>query len=195
MNKLNIEERNRRRIEAILFVANKPVPLKNLVKVLSLPPDTIAEAIEILNNEYSKRNQSFFIQEVGRGFIFGTRPDYDEVIKTFYNLEEKISLTELNLEVLAIIAYNQPVTRAEVEAVRNNVDSTFHIKTLLEKGFIKIVGRKKVPGNPFLYGTSKDFLTYFGLKNLDDLPKIDEIKEEFKIKGREDETDTLPGIK
>ncbi len=193
-NLKNISLLNKKRIESILFVANKPVSLNRLVRVLNIPPDTIYEYINELNGAYDKMNSSFFIEEVASGFIFGTKPEFDDVIRAFYNLEEKLSLTDLNLEILAIIAYNQPLTKSEIDAIRGNIDSTFHIKTLLEKGFIKIAGRKKVPGNPFLYGTTKQFLVYFGLKNLSDLPKLDEIKEEFLIGENENETDTLPGF-
>ncbi|MCD6578338.1 SMC-Scp complex subunit ScpB [bacterium] len=190
----NISLLNKNRIEAILFVSNKPVSLNKIVRVLNIPPDTIYEFINELNNNYKKTNASFFIEELANGFIFASKPELDDVIRVFYNLEEKLSLTDLNLEILAIIAYNQPLTRSEIDAVRGNIDSTFHIKTLLEKGFIKIAGRKKVPGSPFLYGTTKQFLIYFGLKNLSDLPRLEEIKDEFLIRGDDSETDTLPGF-
>ena len=185
---------NIKRVEAVLFVSNKSISLKRLVEVLAMPPDAIVSSIAELNTQYSKARNSFFIEEVAGGYVFATRPEYNDLIRGFYNLEEKFSLTQLNLEVLSIVAYHQPTTRIEVDAIRGNIDSTFHVRTLLEKGFVKIIGRKKVPGSPFLYGTTKQFLTIFGLKSLSELPKVDEIKEEFKIKERKHETDTLPGF-
>jgi segregation and condensation protein B len=191
---IDFQELNKRKIESILFVANRPISLKKIVKLLDLPPDTIVSAIKTLNEKYKREQNAFFIEEIGEGYIFATCPEFDDIIRNFYSLEEQMSLTDLNIEVLAIIAYNQPITRIEVDAVRGNVDSSFHIKTLLEKGFLKMVGKKIVPGRPFLYGTTKQFLIYFGLKSLSDLPKISEIKEEFKSRETKNETDTLPGF-
>ncbi len=193
MNNEDLMGINKKKVEAIIFVANKPVAAGRISKILDIPPDAVAECVLKLNEEYLNSDRSFFIEEVAEGYIFATRPEYDDPIRAFYNIVQKYSLTDLNLEVLAIIAYNQPITKIEVDAIRGNVDSTFQVRTLLEKGFIKITGRKKVPGSPFLYGTTKQFLTYFGLKELNDLPKADEIKKEFKI-GGEHEADTLPGF-
>jgi len=128
-----------------------------------------------LQEEYRLNNRPFFIQEVSGGFSFATKPEYTTWIKRLYNNNKKISLSRASIETLAIIAYNQPATRLKIEKIRG-VDSSSVLSNLLKNGFIRISGREKLPGNPFLYRVTEKFLFHFGLKSLSDLPPLGELE-------------------
>lgn len=161
-------------IEALLLVSEKPLTLEQLKEVfLNIQTQTIKTALENLKNKYNDSEKGIQIQEVAGGYQFCTHPDCSEYIKKLYKVKRVFRLTAPSLETLAIIAYRQPVTRTEIEAIRGvNVDGV--IKNLLERGLIKIKGRKEVPGRPIMYGTTNEFLQYFGLKSLDELPSLEE---------------------
>jgi segregation and condensation protein B len=161
-------------IEAILFVSEKPVVLDQLKDVFpELKPSQIHDVIKQLQEEYVNREAGMVIVEIAGGFQMLSNSHVAAYIREFYKTKTKEKLSKPALESLAIIAYKQPVGRAEVEVIRG-VNSDGTIAHLLNKGLIKITGRKEVPGRPFLYGTTKEFLEYFGLKSLEDLPKIEE---------------------
>ena len=128
-----------------------------------------------MQENYRINNRPFFIQEVSGGFSFVTKPEYSIWINKLYNSDKKISLSLPSIETLAIIAYNQPVTRLEIEAIRG-VDCSSVLTNLLKNGFIRIRGRKKTPGNPFLYRVTAKFLLHFGLKSVLDLPPLEELE-------------------
>ena len=164
-------------IEAILFVSEKPVVLDQLKEVLpGLEASKINGLIRELQDEYVNRSAGMVIVEIAGGFQMLSNSQAASYIREFYKTKTKEKLSRPALESLAIIAYKQPVGRAEVEIIRG-VNSDGTIAHLLNKGLIKINGRKEVPGRPFLYGTTKEFLEYFGLKSLDDLPKIEEFNQ------------------
>ena len=164
-------------VEAILFVSEKPVVLDQLKEVFPhLKTAEVHDLIKQLQDEYVNRNAGMVIVEIAGGFQMLSDSHTAAYIREFYKTKTKEKLSRPALESLAIIAYKQPVGRAEVEVIRG-VNSDGTIAHLLNKGLIKITGRKEVPGRPFLYGTTKEFLEYFGLKSLEDLPKIEEFNQ------------------
>ena len=164
-------------LEALLFVSEKPVILDQLKDVFpELRPSQIHDLIKQLQEEYVNRAAGMVIVEIAGGFQMLSDSHVAGYIREFYKTKSKEKLSRPALESLAIIAYKQPTGRAEVEVIRG-VNSDGTIAHLLNKGLIKITGRKEVPGRPFLYGTTKEFLEYFGLKSLEDLPKIEEFNQ------------------
>jgi segregation and condensation protein B len=164
-------------IEALLFVSEKPVVLDQLKEVFpELKPSQILDLIKELQEEYVNRTAGMVVVEIAGGFQMLSNSHAAGYIREFYKTKTKEKLSRPALESLAIIAYKQPVGRSEVEIIRG-VNSDGTIAHLLNKGLIKITGRKEVPGRPFLYGTTKEFLEYFGLKSLEDMPKIEEFNQ------------------
>jgi len=161
-------------IEAILFCAGRSLKAKEISEICDgLPVSEVKKIIEELKTEYSERGVR--IVEVAGGYRVETIPEASDYIKRLLK-PKKFRWTKALLETLAIIAYFQPITRAEISAKRGGVDVSNSLKVLLENDFIEIVGRKQVPGRPALYGTTKFFLEYFGLKSLEDLPSLEELK-------------------
>lgn len=161
-------------IEALLFVSEKPLSVKQIIEVC---PEFEAQQIKAVFKElkelYSDQDRGVQIREVAGGYQFSSNPDCSEYVKRLYKTRRVFRLSAPALETLAIIAYKQPVTRAEIEFIRGvNVDGV--IKTLEDRELIKIKGRKEVPGRPLIYGTTEAFLHYFGLKSLQDLPSLEE---------------------
>ncbi len=165
-------------LEALIFVSNKPLLLEDIKKVFTnLQTSEIRDMIETIKKEYEERSSGIRIIEIAGGFQMATSPESAATIKEFYKIKHTEKLTGPSLEALAIIAYKQPVTRIDIEAVRGvNCDGV--VKSLLEKNLIRIVGRKEVIGRPFVYGTTRFFLDYFGLKSLNELPKIEEFAQQ-----------------
>ena len=161
-------------IETLLFISEKPLTIDRVVEVIDkdLDKKTLRTLFDELTAEYQER--TLHIREIAGGYQFCTRPEYGEWVKNFLKIERRTRLSRAALVTLAIIAYKQPITRVEIEEIRR-VDVSGIVKGLMEKRLIKMVGRKKVPGKPIMYGTTKEFLEYFGLKELSDLPR----KEEF----------------
>ncbi|MEK6645114.1 MAG: SMC-Scp complex subunit ScpB [Candidatus Firestonebacteria bacterium] len=165
-------------IEALLFVSDKPLSAEKMLEILKddVNKKDIIGLIEELNAEYSKENRSFRIQEIGQGYIVSTISEYADWIKKLYKSKIIPRLSKPALETLSIIAYRQPITRLEIEGVRGvNVGGV--LQTLLERNLIKIRGRKEGLGRPLLYGTTNEFLQYFGLKDLTELPRIEELSD------------------
>ncbi len=161
-------------IEALLFISDKPVSISQIRKVLpSVGKTDIERIIRFLKDRYEEREAGISIFEIAEGYQMLTNPDYASYIRDFFKTRHKDRLSKPALECMAIIAYKQPVTRADVELIRG-VNSDGVIAHLLNKELIKVVGRKDVAGRPYLYGTTKQFLEYFGLKSLDDLPRLEE---------------------
>ena len=163
-------------IESLLFVSEVPLSLSKLKAILSMYTHVeITEALEELHQEYTGAEHGFFLTEVAQGYQFRSKPEYGEWIRKL----KKITPTRLSqaaLETLAIIAYRQPILRAEVETIRG-VDVGGILRLLLEKNLIKILGRKNVPGRPIIYGTTQKFLEFFSLKDISSLPTLEEIGE------------------
>lgn len=160
-------------IEALLFVAGEPVSVSSLVKITEMPESEIKKLMEELISDYRAAHSGIQIVEIADGYQMVTNPDFSMWIKKFKNINQSSKLSPPTLETLAIIAYKQPVTKLEIDQLRG-VNSDGAVKSLLDRRLIKIVGRKETPGRPFLYGTTKEFLQYFGLKNLSDLPPIND---------------------
>ena len=161
-------------IEALLFVSEKPVTLEQFQDILETVSSVeIKEAVDNLQKEYTHKNRGMVIAEIAGGYQMLSSPHYALAIRRFYKTTHKEKLSKPALETLAIIAYKQPVARMDIELIRG-VNSDGVMAHLLLKGLIKIAGRKEVPGRPFIYGTTQQFLEYFGLKSLEDLPKLEE---------------------
>jgi len=160
-------------IEALLFSSEKPLMLEQIRGVLdNLSADEVRKAIEELKEEYEKGNRGMRIAEVAGGFQMITPAAFATFLKRLYKGRRTEKLSTPALETLAIIAYKQPVTRMEIESIRNvNVDNM--VKVFVDKGLVRVTGRKKSPGRPRVYGTTRQFLEHFGLKSLDELPKIE----------------------
>jgi len=202
-------------VEALLFVSDKPVTIEEMKEVIGdVDGRALKEAIESLKLKYEVEKHGMVIVEIAGGFQMLSNPEYANAIRAFYRTQKKEKLSKPALESLAIVAYKQPVTRLEIELIRG-VNSDGVVTHLLEKNLIKLAGRKDVPGKPFLYGTTKEFLEYFGLRSLADLPKLEEfvsleqnatenikafqgVSDEFKqqaaefspVKDTEDQTET-----
>ena len=163
-------------VEAMLFASSKPLAVADIRKVVkSLTPGQIGGILSDLRAEYASTGRSFELLEIANGYEIATKKEFAPWIMRL-ELQRKIKqVTQSALETLSILAYKQPVTRAEIEELRG-VDASGVLNTLAERNFIRIVGKKEVPGRPFLYGTTEKFLEHFGLRSIEDLPNIDEIK-------------------
>ena len=175
-------------IEALLFISERPLALEQLKNVLdNFQTDEIRGLIDELRSEYERAQRGIRIIEIAGGFQMVTASSLSPFLKKFYKERRVERLSKPALETLAIIAYKQPVTRFEIESFRNvNVDGV--IKSILDKNLIRIAGRKKAPGRPHVYGTTKQFLEYFGLKSLEELPKIEAFKETQVTKEKANDT-------
>lgn len=162
-------------IEALIFVSQDPLTLERMQVLLEgVPEADIRAAVDALAEDCDAEDRGIHLLRSGGGYLFATKPAFDRDVRRLLQIERKNKLSSASLETLAAIAYHQPVTQSEVSAIRG-VDSTSALKTLLEKKLIKIVGRKKAPGNPLVYRTSEQFLLYLGLNSLDDLPSEEEM--------------------
>jgi len=160
-------------IEALLFASDKPLPLERMRNALdNMDTGQIRSILEELKSDYEKSERGVRITEIAGGFQIITAPSFAPFLKKLYKDRHTDKLSKPALETLAIIAYKQPVTKLEVESLRSvNVDGVFY--SLMDKGLIRVAGRKKAPGRPKVYGTTAQFLEYFGLKSLEELPKIE----------------------
>lgn len=187
-------------VEALLFASEKPLTAEQIKEAFSAsatkPADPssggeggsasggeelvtaqeIRQILEALKKEYIDKGRGFKLFEIAGGFQLVSDPRFSSYLKRFYQSREKKRLSQASLETLSVVAYRQPATRADIESIRGvNVDGA--IKTLLEKGLVRIVGRKEVPGRPMLYGTTKEFLEHFGLNSVKELPALSEFTE------------------
>lgn len=165
-------------LEAILFASDEPVSLSKLASALETTEDAIQGAVASLEKDYANRGVA--LARVSGGFMFVTRPEYAAQIEKTLSKKVPLSLSRGTMETLAIVAYRQPVTRQDIEAARG-VNPEASIETLLEKGLIREVGRKKTLGRPKLYGTTDEFLRKSGLNTISDLPPLDGKDGEVKL--------------
>lgn len=159
-------------IEAMLFVAGEPVTIRQLSQALRVEASLVEEALASLSEEHAGRG--FLLQRDGQKVQLVTAPRFADYVGRFLGMQRSSRLTTPALETLAIIAYRQPITRAEIESLRG-VDCSGVLHTLLARGLISEVGRLEKAGRPILYGTTFEFLQYFGLKDLSELPKVEEL--------------------
>ena len=178
-------ERLRSIIESLLFASDKPVPVKKLLELTGeRNGENVAAAVEALRADYADRG--VVLHEVAGGFQFRTNPMNAHWVRQLL-AGRPVKLSRAQLEVLSIIAYRQPITRPEIDEIRG-VDSGGTVKAILDRNLIRVLGKKEEPGRPMLYGTSKDFLEFFNLKDLKDLPTLREfyeLNEESMAKIRE----------
>ncbi len=163
-------------VEALIFVADEPIGTKILAEVLEEEKDSVQAAIEELAREYESREGGLQIREIAGGWQIATRTELHEEVRKFLKTRPSAKLSLASLETLAVIAYKQPVTVPEILEIRG-VQSASAIKTLLDKRLIVAKGRKETVGRPMQYGTSKDFLIQFGLKDLSELPSIEDFED------------------
>jgi segregation and condensation protein B len=174
-------------IEALIFSSDEPINASEIVKAIKgidgedvqLSNDEVEEMVDDLNKRYDEQEVSFRIQKIANGFMFSTKPENAKYIGYLSSEKSKRRLSQAALETLAIIAYKQPMTKPELENIRG-VNSDYILTTLLEKNLITISGRAETIGRPLLYTTTEDFLKYFGLHKISDLPKPREIEEIMK---------------
>ena len=164
------------KVEALIFVADEPISSKLLSEILDEDREDIETAVEILQSEYEARQSGLQIREIAGGWQISTRTEYHEEVRQFLKTRPSAKLSLASLETLAVIAYKQPVTVPEILEIRG-VQSASAIKTLLEKRLIVTKGHKETVGRPMQYGTSKDFLIQFGLKDLTELPSIEDFED------------------
>ena len=170
-------------LEAILFLESEPVTLQHLVKVSGLSKDIIQEVLSLLEEHYKASEHGLSLMEMQGGWVLSPKEDLWDNLKDHYGKKNDDKLSRAAMETLSIIAYSQPLTKAEIENLRG-VSSDGMIRLLLKKNLIREVGKKDVPGKPIQYGTSKDFLKMFRLKSIADLPKLDEVEQRrFELNG------------
>lgn len=163
-------------VEAVLFASDEPITGNRLVNILEVGSvKQIRESVENLNEKYKEANSAFRIDQIAGGYQMMTLDAYNHWLKKLIRVRTENKLTQASLETLAIIAYKQPIIRADVEAIRG-VGSGEMIRGLMHKGMVKIAGRAEILGRPLLYGTTKKFLDVFGLNTIKDLPKAEELK-------------------
>lgn len=171
-------------IEAILFSNDKPILVEQIRDNLlqDLESSKIRSILEELKLEYENQDRGLRVIEVAGGFQMVTASKFVDFLKKFYRGQKKGRLSRPTLETLAIIAYKQPVTKLQIKSIRG-VDVDGIINGLKDSGIIRIVGRRRAPGRPFLYGTTRQFLEYFGLKSLEDLPKVEDFHKMEAVNG------------
>ena len=194
-------------IEALLFSAQKPLSAKEIVDVVrraggenefspnefaKVREGDVAAALEQLKIECIEQQRAFQLNEKAEGWQLATDPKYAQWVRELFPAAKPARLTAPALETLAIIAYRQPIARADVEAVRGvNIDGV--LQTLMERGLVKIAGRAEIPGRPLLYETTQFFLDHFGLRTLDELPNVDELRKRDLPSGRLTRDTSSPG--
>jgi segregation and condensation protein B len=182
-------------VEALIFASPEPITPKLLFKLLAEEPkEDVTAAVDALRAEYEQRPGLQFVDVAG-GYQIVTRPELHEWVRRLFHERSAQKLTVQGLETLAVIAYKQPITALEISEIRG-VNTSGVLSTLLERHLIKIVGRKNVVGRPFLYATTKEFLIRFGLNDLNDLPKVEDMAEAlgFNPPGGLHELDPREGI-
>ena len=190
---ISVEGTVKRIVEALIFASSDPISVESIQdifqgfgengKPVRIETIQIVSAVEELNRQYEKNGAAYRISKAAGGFQFATLPQYAEWVGRLYEEKARRKLSQAALETLAIIAYKQPVSKPEVEAIRG-VNADYVVRTLLERNLITLIGRAATVGRPLLYGTTKDFLKYFGINDLSELPKpreIDEILSEVDL--------------
>ena len=164
-----LESESATAVEALLFASPQPLSDREIGRIIGRDKRKVAAIIEQLNQKYIEWGRSFRIEEFGDKYRFFTLPEFDRYIKRLAEIPRPVKLSKAALEVLSIVAYKQPVVKSEIERIRGvNPDGV--IRTLLERDLIEVRGRSDGPGRPLLYGTTRDFLEFFGISDLSELP-------------------------
>ena len=171
------KEEQERLLEALLFASPEPLKIDKIIEVCpKMTKEEILISIEKLNGFYLSTKSSFTVSHVAGAYILKTLPEFHELIEKLWERKKQRRLSRSALEVLAIIAYEQPITKAQIDHFRG-ASCDFVLKSLLQQRYVIIKGRKEMPGSPFLYGTSEVFLEAFGMKSLEELPKKNEFEQ------------------
>jgi len=165
-------------LEALLFSSTRPIPEPEIEEALEATREAVSEALESLRQDAEAVDRGIRLESVAGGWRYVTRPEFDSLLRKFHEVAERSRLSLAALETLSIIAYRQPITLPEIQDVRG-VNSASVVSTLFEKKLITTAGRKSVVGSPFLYRTTPEFLVRFGLKELEELPKPEELAEDM----------------
>ena len=165
-------------LEALLFSSGKPIPVESFAEMLGAGTGEVGAALRAMAERTNAEGRGIRLEAVGGGWRFVTRPEFDGLLRKFFEISERSRLSLAALETLAIIAYRQPITAPEISELRG-VNSSAVLKTLFDKRLITTAGKKPVVGTPFLYKTTKEFLIRFGLNDLGELPKPEEIDEDL----------------
>lgn len=183
------------RLEAILFLSRQPQTSRKLAQLAGLADGTKARTfIRTLNRRYDTEERAFCVEEVAGGFQLMTRPKFAPWLRRLYSVPVEIRLSASLMETLAVVAYRQPVLRVEIEAIRG-VQSGEVLRQLIERDFVRIVGRSSELGRPFLYGTTRQFLQIFGLRHLDELPRAEILRNHGPTAADQDSpSDSNPNI-
>jgi len=185
-------------LEAVLFSSARPVRERDLAELLDAAPDAVTGALELLRGRSEDEGRGIRLEKVAGGWRFVTRPEFDALLRRFHEVTERSRLSLAALETLAIIAYRQPITLPEVQEIRG-VNCASVLKTLFEKKLVTTAGKKAVVGTPFLYRTTPDFLMRFGLNDLAELPRPEDIDADLAatLEAREIAAPTAgpPGIR
>lgn len=172
-------------VEALIMASPEPLPSRKIAEMVEgLTPSLVGQAVATLNNRYMESGNSFRIREIAGGYQIFIVPEFAGYVQEIFSRRRKLRLTRASLETLAIVAYRQPVTRADIEQIRG-VASDGVLHTLAEKNMIAIRGRADTVGKPLQYGTTDEFLKFFGLNSIDDLPRMSEIEELIASEGAE----------
>lgn len=179
-------------VEALIFASPEPVPLSRMVEVIGdCEADDVEKAITQLNESFERDGHAFHIVRAAGGYRFATRVSYSPWVRKLLVGSGRVRLTRASLETLSLIAYRQPISKAEIESYRR-VDAGGVLRMLLDRRLIRITGKAKTVGRPLLYGTTTEFLKHFGIDSLEDLPKSDFTDKERS--SQNDETDLFSGI-
>jgi len=176
-------------IEALIFVSEEPITIEKITEIIDgAKKDLVKESVYELMEDYERNGRGIEIVEIAGGFKIKTRTEFSQWISLLFTKKKKTRLSIQALETVAVIAYKQPITKSEIEQIRGvNIVGT--LRTLLERNLVKILGKKEAPGRPIMYGTTKEFLENFGLKNISSLPTLKEFSElglsEVKEEGEE----------
>jgi segregation and condensation protein B len=179
-------------LEALLFSSSRPIREAELADVLEATPEAAAAALASLAEEAEAPSRGVRLESVAGGWRYVTRPEFDSLLRKFHEVTERSRLSLAALETLAIIAYRQPITLPEIQEIRG-VNSSSVLTTLLEKKLVTTAGRKAVVGTPFLYRTTREFLVRFGLNELEDLPKPEELDQDLAATVEGDAAPTPAG--
>lgn len=166
-------------VEAIIFASTEPIPPDKILECIQregIGKTDIKDAVDELNKEFIEQKRSIRIVKIAGGYQFATHPQFDKWVSRLFAQKAEKKLSQSGLEVLAIVAYRQPITRSEIEKIRG-VNADWTIRSLMEKNLITVVGREEAPGKPLLFGTTKGFLEHFGLFDIGELPKLKEIED------------------
>ncbi len=179
--------------EAVLYAGGEPVSIERLSQVFEIKPEKVVKIMELLEKKLTAKDSGLELLRLENTYQLATKAEFAEYIKRAYDIKRRTPLSSAALEVLAVVAYNQPVTKSFIEQVRG-VDCSGVVTTLIEKGLIEERGRLELPGKPLLYGTTKNFLRCFSISDLSDLPplpktgeEVNDVGEQLELEGAEPE--------